>query len=303
MRALILCAVLLAGASAEAAEPAARPETRLVSVELKDKPLRDAVEQVFSGSGLVKKVEANVPNVAVSLSIKDVPLDTAARLVLHVAGVSVPQLQLSRAGEGYVYQVGEGLNPDPTLRPEKDPRLDPRVSVSLPQATLREALAATLGKAGVPYLVLPNVPNFNLRLVTQELTLRETLAKLMEQAHVIAPSLYLGQEGPVYLVGFSRAALAQLPRTQGTFAGGRAGNLNIRDVGLRACLRIMARETEYTIEVDPKLPDPKLTVNFRQVTLEEALRGLVGELKRLGITAKLTRKGDSFYLEPGGEEV
>jgi hypothetical protein len=86
----------------------------------------------------------------------------------------------------------------------------------------------------------------------------------------------------------------------------RKGSLNIRSVGLRAVLRILFRgantpEGKLTQEVSPDLPDPKLTLNLKNVTLGEALDQIVKAAQEQGVALHVERKGEAYRILPGNQ--
>ena len=242
-----------------------------------------------------------VPNVSVTLRTGEVPQETAARLILHVASTSAPGLQLEKEGATFVYRMGTAAIPDPGLREEKDPRLERKVSLDLPDTTIRRALAALFEGTGVTCAVMPVVPELPLRLRLKDASIREGLEAVMQQAYAQAPTLYLGQEGPAYVFGFRRTALVQ-QRAGGLFADGRRGTLNLRDVGLHTALRLMLRDSGFEYEVHPRTPNPRLTVNLSGLALDDAIKAVVAEATKLGADVRVTLKGRTYHFEPGDRE-
>jgi hypothetical protein len=82
-------------ANAQAA-PGAEPK---ISLTLRDTPLRSALELLFQQSGLQHAVEAAVPNVPVTLNLRDATFATALRVITRLAGVTYRK-------EGDVYVIG-----------------------------------------------------------------------------------------------------------------------------------------------------------------------------------------------------
>ena len=98
-----LAAVLglaLMGAPAQAQEAGAGGEKK-VTLNLRDIPLRSAIDLLFQGSGLQYAVEQQVPNVPVTLNVKDLSVDAALRLLIRLSGVQ----NLTFAKTGMVYEV------------------------------------------------------------------------------------------------------------------------------------------------------------------------------------------------------
>src|SRR5579862_1875396 len=76
-----------------------------VTLNLKDTPLRTAIDLLFAGSGLQYAVEPNVPNVPITLMIRDVTLQQALRLLVRLAAVQVPGLTSQRDGDIFIVRI------------------------------------------------------------------------------------------------------------------------------------------------------------------------------------------------------
>src|SRR5688572_9887146 len=88
--ALVLAFLLLGGVAQRAGH--AQETDRKVTVNLKDVPLRNAVDALFQGTGLQYSIDPNIPNVPVNLTIRDVGLQAALRILVRQASVAVPGL-------------------------------------------------------------------------------------------------------------------------------------------------------------------------------------------------------------------
>jgi hypothetical protein len=87
-----------AGAQATGDGPAAGAEPR-ISLTLRDTPLRTALELLFQQSGQQHAVEAAVPNVPVTVNLRDATFATALRVITRLASVTYRK-------EGDVYVIG-----------------------------------------------------------------------------------------------------------------------------------------------------------------------------------------------------
>jgi hypothetical protein len=83
------------------------PETadKKITLTLKDAPLRTVIDQIFAGSGIQYAIDANVPDVPVTLSIRDVSLQSALRTVVRLAAGQVPNLTATRDGDIYLVRI------------------------------------------------------------------------------------------------------------------------------------------------------------------------------------------------------
>jgi hypothetical protein len=88
LAALVLAVPLLALAQSRAwAEQAAGAGPR-ISLTLRDTPLRAALELLFEQSGQQHAVEAAVPNVPLTVNLRDAEFTTALRVITRLAGVT-----------------------------------------------------------------------------------------------------------------------------------------------------------------------------------------------------------------------
>jgi hypothetical protein len=71
-----------------AAEPPPGGEAG-INLTLRDTPLRSALALLFQQTGLQHAVESAVPNIPVTLNLRDAPFPTALRVITRLAGVTV----------------------------------------------------------------------------------------------------------------------------------------------------------------------------------------------------------------------
>jgi hypothetical protein len=80
-----------------------------VTLNLRDTPLRTALQMLFEGSGLQYAVQLEVPNAPVTLQIRDIPFQTALRTLLRL----VPGITYRKEGDVYVIGL-RPVTPEPT---------------------------------------------------------------------------------------------------------------------------------------------------------------------------------------------
>lgn len=78
---------------------------RKVTLNFRDTPLRDAINILFTGSGLQYAVDPNVPNVPVNLNVREITVQQALRLVIKQAAATAPGLTYSRDGDVYLIRM------------------------------------------------------------------------------------------------------------------------------------------------------------------------------------------------------
>lgn len=114
---LLVGTTLLPSAAVRAQETREVPEVRRINLNLKGTPFRRALEQVFLPGGLRVKLEADVPGLPVTLTLKEVDQDTAFRLVMRQAKKQVKDLQYEATDEGYRIFLGAPLEEQVTPYP------------------------------------------------------------------------------------------------------------------------------------------------------------------------------------------
>ena len=106
-------------APAFAQETSAGGADQKVSIEFRGTPFRDAIRDIFKGSGLQYTIDPNIPNVPIDLVLRDVGLAVALRVVTRQAATSIPGLTHSRDGDVYVFKI------QPVTRPPAQPAAQP----------------------------------------------------------------------------------------------------------------------------------------------------------------------------------
>jgi hypothetical protein len=99
----LLIVTCLCGAPAQAQSGV--DQDRKVTLALKDSPLRAAIDALFQGSGLQYAIDPNVPNVPVTINLRDVGFQAALRILVRQAAVAVPGLTSSREGDVYMIRI------------------------------------------------------------------------------------------------------------------------------------------------------------------------------------------------------
>src|SRR5437660_861823 len=92
-----------------------------VTLNLRDTPLRDAINLLFTGSGYQFSIDPNVPNIPISLNIRDVGLQQALRLIVKQAATLQPGLTFSRDGDIFVIKIRQQTAPAPETGNEPPP--------------------------------------------------------------------------------------------------------------------------------------------------------------------------------------
>ena len=107
----LLLAMVTAAPLVGAAPVRAQEVEKRVNLNLKDVPLRDAIDALFRGAGLQFTVDPNVPNVPVTLNIRDVGLQQALRIIVRQSAVAVPGLVATHSGDIWEIRIRQAAPP------------------------------------------------------------------------------------------------------------------------------------------------------------------------------------------------
>ncbi|HTE20395.1 MAG TPA: secretin and TonB N-terminal domain-containing protein, partial [Armatimonadota bacterium] len=91
---------------------------RRVTLSFKDVPLREALQRLFEGTGLQYVVEPDVPDVPVTVRLRDVALQSALRLIIGNAAVQAPGVTMAKEADIYSVRVRRGAAAGDEVPPE-----------------------------------------------------------------------------------------------------------------------------------------------------------------------------------------
>src|SRR5205085_11811712 len=91
-----------------------------VNINLRAITLKSALELLFQGTGLNYAVDPNVPNVLLTINLKDQPLRQALRTLIHLAGSQVPGLTYTDEQGLYLIKIRQPPPPE-TEQPATNP--------------------------------------------------------------------------------------------------------------------------------------------------------------------------------------
>jgi hypothetical protein len=190
MRSLLLVCLItgcMAGwvgsAGAEQAAPPALDSK--ITIDLRQVPLRAALEELFRYRGLVVAVEPDVPNDPVTLHLEGVPFSAALGALTSLA--NIPYRKLSDLTYVIGHPAGAGV-------PGAAEQREPHFTFDLRHVPFHRVLADLFGVMGRKYLVTPQAPNpqinMNLRDVEFSTALR-TLCRLAGATYARDGSFYI----------------------------------------------------------------------------------------------------------------
>jgi hypothetical protein len=182
------------------------------SLQFKGVPLRRAIEQIFSGSNRQYSVNANVPDVLVSVEFRDARLDQALRSVIESAERQAQGLTFHREENLYIVTM-DGKRPPATMEAGPNRRRQPisvlaatgtgpsrRVSIHLSHAPLHQAIAAIFAGSGIGYSVGASVPDVPVSLDIRDQDVKSAVKGVVEAAAQQAPGLTVTRKGATYLI-------------------------------------------------------------------------------------------------------
>jgi len=270
-----------------AAEPVVAPAR--VTIEARDTPLRGALRLLQSQAGFSYSIESTVPNVPVSLSLRNVPADDVLHVLVRQAASSIPGLRVTRRDGSYVISVHQDrvgaekipVGPEPLGSPALTTAFTRKVSVGFHEEGLRQVLARIFSLVGAPYTVEPNVPNVPITVNVSAGTVWNLLMQVLEVAGGQAP-LEFGQFGEIYVIGLRPAPIRV---GAGTAKPEPADHVTLKldGVPLTLAAEALFRGSGYEYTLMPERSDAKVSVNVRDVPLEVALGRLAQEAARSGV--------------------
>jgi len=272
------------GGLQEASPAADRREQQKVTLNLKDVPLRSAIEQVLAGSGLQYAVHPDVPDAPVNLNVKDLPAPNALSLLIRLMSLKVPGLTLGREGDVRVIRIG-------TDAPAGEER---KVTLTLKDFPLRKALGLIFQGSGRQYLVEPNVPDVPLSLSLKDLPFTNALSLALRVASAQIPGLTRSMDGNIHIIRI-RPGSPPLPERKIT--------LHLKEVPLYEAMQRLFEGSGLQYAIEPNVPNVPITANLRDVTLPQGLQVIFRlaharvdglNLKRSG-TLYTLRQGSTFH--------
>jgi hypothetical protein len=282
------------------AEPA-RSSPRKVSLDYQRTRLRDVLVDLFAGTGLQYNLDPNARNVPITLKVRNVSIDTALRLVLRAGVESEPKLSMVREGATYNIGLGLDPRPPRERAPDPspDPRLSKRVTFNWRGVGFRKALERLMEDRKTPYVVETDVPEVPVTLRVADQSAEQALRELIRTASQQAPGLYLEREGEAYVIGLRRVTPPQTPTPTKEVAGdGREPRITLKleNTPLREAIETVLRGSGVQYAIDPSVPNVPINLNIRDTGLQAALRLVI----RQGATAvpglTLSREGEVYRV-------
>lgn len=181
-----------------------------VDVELKDAPLRVAVNVLLKDSGLRYRISEDVPDPKLNLNIRDIARINAFRLIINQARSQVQGLTYAQTGgtlsifRGPAEQ-GDHLAADP----------GPAVTLEFREVPLRDAVNRLFAGSKFQFRIDADVPDVPVNLVLRDVQLDSVVRLIVRQASATKPGIQYSRVGNVYAFRYrppgAPNALPQMP--------------------------------------------------------------------------------------------
>jgi hypothetical protein len=125
-----------------------------VNINLRDIPLRSALELLFQGTGLNYAVDPNVGNPLLTINLKDQPFRLALRTLVHLAASQVPGLTYTDENGLYLIKIRQAPPPEaeqPATNPDDSQTAEEPVWEKIPiNYTSAQLLTLIFGGMNIP---------------------------------------------------------------------------------------------------------------------------------------------------------
>lgn len=294
---LLLATVLAAGplpAAPAADEPPPGAPLHRLTLDLKHVPLRQALEIVCMGSGLKYEVEAGVPDVAIDLSVQDLPVRAVVRRLVRAAAEQVPGLDVQSDPDSAILRVRRGPARSAQFR---GPGW--RVSLTVRDVPLRRAVEALFADVDSACIVEANVPDVLVTVVCRDVTLESAVWLLTGAASSDESRVIFRREAENYVLGVAPRPVSSPPSAPTGNKPRPAADrtsLVLNFVPLRRALAALSPDPEYRWIVEKDVPDVRVALRLSNLPLEGAVKQVTGvaALRAPGLT--YTRAGKVFVF-------
>lgn len=296
---LVLAFTLAPCAAQEIAGTQPPPQKRL-TFTLRDVPLRKAVAQWTGITGAQVSIADDVPDVPITLNVRDVPADSALRIIVRMAQDQYAGIGIVRDGNRWMLRVlPVEQQPLANVAPEPpDPRLQQRITLNLQNETLARALERVMGRQPVTLEQTAELPSVRLTMKLENVTTFEALLRVVQAAKRQAPELRFTRDHGTYRV---EAEVRPAPNPQPLEQlRARKITASFKATPFREAVATVFRGSGLQYTLNPNVPNLPVSAELKDVTLESAVQTLVRELADRAPGLELSQSGDIFILERRG---
>lgn len=283
---LSLAAMAPAPLAAQTAQPpeaarAATPET--VTLDLAEVSLRQALARLFAMAKVGYTVAPDVPNVALTLRLKELPFEEALQVITRFAGAGY-----RKEGERYVITLPVAAPPvvpkPPTIAVAPLPPA--LVTAELRQVPFPQAVEEVCRSVGARYALAPGVPATAVSVSLQGVDFATTLTILGRLAHAT-----YRVEGGLYVLGPGPGLPPPLGPALREEPVAKRVTAQLKEVPLADALAELFRGTGREYQIAAGLQDVPVTASLRAVEFTRALRQVLG-----GVGLTYHREGARRYV-------
>lgn len=272
-----------------------------VSLQLRDVPLREALQVLFRGTKVECRVGADIPDVPLTFTFPNVRRETALQGMVRLASATVLDLSLSTEGGSVVLRreqskartaLVSGTRQDD---PSPTPRLlirrygggdQLRVDTDIREMPLRQALDALFRHTGETYSIDKNVPDVSVWLRVDNTAFSNAVRWTVRMAATQLRGVVVDHDDRGYhvLVTDHPEQRPELRLTTGLLHDpglvARRVSLDLQRTPLREAFRQVFQNSGFALQVEPDVPDVKITLRLDQIPVSEAVQRLRQECVR-----------------------
>lgn len=184
-------------------------DERKLTVAINNRPLRQALEDALTNTGIAYRVEADVPDPRVSLNVREVSAPVLIRLLTRTASMGMVDRRITFSLEQGVYVVQLGPA-EPKLPPKaltvvddrwRDARLERKLTLAVREEPLETVIHRAFSGSGIQYSIRPEVARIPITLSVRG-TSALTVARLaMRKVAERLPGANLWRDGDIYVLG------------------------------------------------------------------------------------------------------
>ena len=285
---LNLAVLLLTTAPAVAQTCSDSKEVTRTSVSCRGLSLRGTLRALLRNAGLSYEVGGDVPDIPITLSLRNVPLGDAVEVLVRHARFSVPGVEVSERNG--MYAISSKITAPPAIadgRPPSLPKTEPGAALLEQRAIqvnglhLAEALEQYFDAADASFAIDPDVPDAIIpALLESPVTLWSGIQRVLAAARTASGELYVTRIGEIYVI--TRAPGPNVARATGNQGDEREHQVQLllRDMPLRVAINALFRGSGYQYSFNPDVPNVPVTVEIPKVGLSRALRILIGAARK-----------------------
>lgn len=283
---LLLIGALVTASPALAQSRTNGTEIVRTAVSCRALSMRGTLRALLRNAGLGYEVSGDLPDVPVSLNLRNVPLQDAIGILVRHAQFSVPGVQVTQQRGIYAIHsaapAAAGADWPPAL-PAADPTavLLQERSIKVSGLHLAEALAQYFDAADSSFAIDPDVPDAIISALPDEpVTLWGGIQRVLTAARSTCGELYVARIGEIYVIARNSGQTVEPTTRERRNEKEQEVHLLLRDMPLQVAIKVLFRGSGYLCATDPDVPNVPVTTEIREVGLSRALRALLNAARK-----------------------